>query len=129
MRFLALLMCSLLLPIAAHALTVDTPLPDSAQEARAKALFRDIRCVVCQSEPLADSPSEMAKTMRAAIREQIASGMSDDEVKAFLVSRYGDFILMQPPFKSSTLLLWLGPLLIFIAALLGVVRFFRRQSA
>jgi cytochrome c-type biogenesis protein CcmH len=119
----------ILLPVSVMALTVDTPLADPAQEARAKALFHEIRCVVCQSEPLADSPSDMAKTMRLAIRDQIASGMSDDEVKTFLVSRYGDFILMSPPFKPTTYLLWFGPLIIFTLACWFMLRFFRKSRA
>ena len=117
------------LPASALALSVDTPLADAAQEARAKALFRELRCVVCQSEPLADSPSDMAKAMRLAIREQIASGMSDEEVKEFLISRYGDFILMNPPLKPATYLLWFGPLMIFVAAGWFVLRFFRKPAA
>lgn len=121
------LLFSLLLAFNAVALSADTPLAKPEDEARAAALFREIRCVVCQSEPLSDSPSDMAKTMRMAIREQIENGMSNDEVKAFLVSRYGDFILMQPPLKPVTYLLWFGPLAIFGIACFVMLSFFRRQ--
>lgn len=105
----------MLLQIApALALAVDTPLPDSAQEARAKALFHDVRCVVCQSESIAESPADIAADMRRLIREKIAAGESDEAIKTYLVKRYGDYILMQPPVKRATLLLWFGPLMVLL---------------
>ena len=112
----------------AQALPVDTPLPDAVQEARAQALFREVRCVVCQSEAIADSPAEVAADMRKLIRERVAAGDSNEAIQAYLVSRYGDYILMRPPLKSSTALLWFGPLVIFIAGLLLTLRFFRHPG-
>lgn len=94
----------------------DRPLPDAAQEARAQRLFDDIRCVVCQHEAIADSPAGIASDMRRLVRDQIAAGRTDAEVKAGLVSRYGDFVLFQPPVRLGTWLLWFGP----FAALLAV---------
>ncbi len=87
----------------------DAPLADPSQEARAKALFGEIRCVVCQHESIIDSPASIAADMRWLVREQIASGASDDEIQQDLVRRYGDYVLFKPPFKGSTLILWLGP--------------------
>ncbi|MDE3015999.1 MAG: cytochrome c-type biogenesis protein CcmH [Pseudomonadota bacterium] len=105
----------LLLAGQAFALVVETPLADGAQEARARALFHQIRCVVCEGQAIADSPADVASDMRRLIRDRIASGDSDAAIKAYLVSRYGDFILMQPPLKADTWILWFGPILVLLA--------------
>lgn len=94
---------------AEPAATPDRPLPDAAQEARARALFADIRCVVCQHESIADSPAGIAADMRRLVREQIAAGQSDRAVRQDLVRRYGDYVLFQPPVRAGTWLLWFGP--------------------
>lgn len=96
--------------------TPDRPLPDAAQEARARALFADIRCVVCQHEAIADSPAGIAADMRRLVREEIGAGRSDGQVRDDLVRRYGDFVLFKPPVRAGTWVLWFGPL----AVLLGV---------
>ena len=90
----------------------DVPLADPSQEARAKALFSEIRCVVCQHESIVDSPASIAADMRGLVREQIVAGRSDDEIQQDLVRRYGDYVLFRPPFKGATVLLWLGPFLL-----------------
>jgi cytochrome c-type biogenesis protein CcmH len=110
----------------------DRPLPDAAQEARARALFEDIRCVVCQHEAIADSPAGVAADMRRLVREEIASGATDSQVRADLVRRYGDFVLFKPPVRSGTWLLWFGPgvLLALVAgALLWAARRRRVEPA
>ncbi|MGO4411311.1 MULTISPECIES: cytochrome c-type biogenesis protein [unclassified Brevundimonas] len=94
----------------------DRPLPDAAQEARARALFGDIRCVVCQHESIADSPAGIAADMRRLVREEIASGKSDLAVRQDLVRRYGDYILFQPPVRAGTWLLWFGPFALVLGA-------------
>lgn len=104
----------------------DRPLPNAGQEARAQALFRDIRCVVCQHEPISDSPAAVAADLRRLVREEIAAGRSDDQVRAGLVQRYGDFVLFKPPLRSETLLLWFGPALAALAVLCGLVWTARR---
>lgn len=109
---------------SAFALNVDTPLSDAVQEARAQNLFHQIRCVVCQSEAIADSPAEVARDMRRTVRELVTNGKSDAEIKDYLVQQYGDHILMQPPFKPSTALLWLAPVLVLCAAALIARRCF-----
>jgi cytochrome c-type biogenesis protein CcmH len=106
----------------------DAPLADATQEARARALFRDIRCVVCQSEPIADSPSKVAADMRALVRERIAAGDSDEAILSFLRQRYGDVILMTPPFSALTWALWLGPALVTLLAALSLRAYFRRSG-
>lgn len=107
----------------------DMPLPDAAQEARAQRLFDDIRCVVCQHEAIADSPAGIASDMRRLVREEIAAGRTDAEVRADLVARYGDFVLFKPPVRIGTWLLWFGPFtaLLLVGAVLLVVG--RRRKA
>ena len=95
----------------------DRPLPDAAQEARAQALFDRIRCVVCQHEAIADSPAVIAADMRQLVREEIAAGRSDAEIREDLVRRYGDFVLFQPPVRFATWLLWFGPAILLAAVL------------
>ena len=97
--------------------TRDTPMADPAQETKARAFMREIRCVVCQSQSIDESDAEIAAQLRNAIREQMAAGKSEDEIRDFLVARYGDFVLLKPPFKPTTLILWLGP---FALAAVGV---------
>ena len=88
-------------------------LKDPALEARARALSTELRCLVCQNESIDDSDAELAHDIRVLVRERIAKGESNAEIRAFLVSRYGDFILLKPPFETSTLLLWFSAPLVF----------------
>ena len=94
----------------------DRPLASPSQEARAQALFKDVRCVVCQHESIADSPAGIAADMRSLVREEIAAGSTDEAVRADLVRRWGDYILFKPPVNVATLLLWFGPLLLVLLA-------------
>ena len=103
----------------------DRPLPDAGQETRARALFTDIRCVVCQHESIADSPAGIAADLRGLVREQIAAGRSDAQIKADLIRRYGDYVLFQPPLRIGTWLLWFGPFA--LAAGAGVVLVLRAR--
>ena len=89
--------------------------PNRAQEAHARALFREIRCVVCQNESIDDSDAEVAGNLRQAVRAQVAEGRTDQQIKAYLVQRYGEFILMRPLFSPGNALLWLSPFLIVLA--------------
>jgi cytochrome c-type biogenesis protein CcmH len=83
-------------------------LADPALEARARALSAELRCLVCQNESIDESHADLARDLRLLIRERISKGESNEQVRAFLVSRYGDFILLKPPFNLQTLLLWLS---------------------
>ena len=107
--------------------TRDTPLSDPVQEAKARAFMREIRCVVCQSQSIDESDAEIAAQLRNVIREQMAAGKSEDEIRDFLVARYGDFVLLKPPFKTTTLLLWVGPF-VLVAIGFGIVLLQRRQN-
>jgi cytochrome c-type biogenesis protein CcmH len=103
----------LLACLAGPALAVqpDEVMKDPALETRARALSSELRCLVCQNESIDDSEAPLARDIRILIRERIGKGESNDAVRDYLVSRYGDFILLKPPFKPETLLLWLSPVL------------------
>ena len=105
-------------------------LADPALEARARAISREIRCLVCQNENIDESGADLARDLRRLVRERLVAGDGDQAVRDFLVARYGDYVLLKPPFKTGTLVLWLGaPLLLLLAggALLLAAR--RRQRA
>jgi len=103
-------------------------LPDPAQEARARELFRDVRCLVCQNESIDDSDADLAQDLRRVVREQVAAGRSDAQVKGFLTERYGEFVLLRPAFSLGNALLWLTPLLAVLAgAGLWIARLRRRE--
>ena len=88
---------------------MDAPTPDAAFELRLKKLETELRCLVCQNQTLADSNADLADDLRREVRGLARAGKSDDEIKAYLVARYGDFVLYNPPVKSTTWLLWGGP--------------------
>jgi cytochrome c-type biogenesis protein CcmH len=89
-------------------------LADPAQEARAEHLFGQLRCLVCQNESIDDSSADLAKDLRLIVRQQVAAGRSDSQIRSFLVDRYGEFILLKPSFSVGNALLWLAPLLIVL---------------
>jgi len=107
----------------------DAPLDDPVLESRARDLARQIRCLVCQNQSIFDSDADLAKDLRQVVRERIILGESDLAVTDYLVARYGDFVLLKPPIKPKTYLLWFGPALIMLFAGIGVVRFLRRTGA
>ena len=96
------------------------PLADPAQEERAQALDREIRCLACQNEPISQSTSEIAADMRRLVRERIAAGESDAEIRAFFRERYGAFVLLRPPMDARTWALWAAPFALLAAGLIGV---------
>lgn len=102
----------------------EQTLPDPAQEARAQSLFREIRCVVCEGQSVAESNVALAADMRGLIRAFIREGKSDAQVKEYLVARYGEEILFSPPVTSGTALLWAAP---FMLLLFGLARFAIRR--
>jgi cytochrome c-type biogenesis protein CcmH len=101
---------------------------DPAIEARLNAMSTELRCLVCQNQTLADSSAPLAEDLRREIRLQLNAGKTDKEVIDYLVSRYGDFVLYKPPFKSSTALLWLGPFVLMLAGLAGLLLMLRRRQ-
>lgn len=107
-------------------------LDDPQQEMRARAISKNLRCMVCQNQSIDDSDAELAGDLRRIVRERIAAGDTDREVYDFVVARYGDFVLMTPPFGPATLLLWLGPALVLVlggGVVLTVLRRNRERPA
>ncbi len=90
-------------------------LTDPAQEARARALFKEVRCLVCQNESIDASHAELAQDLRAIVRQEVAAGRSDIEVRRFLTDRYGEYVLLKPQFSWANAALWLAPLLVVLA--------------
>jgi cytochrome c-type biogenesis protein CcmH len=101
-------------------------LADPAQEARAQSLEREIRCVQCENEPIAQSTADIAADMRRLVRERVAAGDSDEEIRTYFRQRYGDFVLFRPPWDARTWALWGAPFLLLGAGLLGVLTMRRR---
>ena len=102
--------------------TYVTPLADPVLEARAKALQKELRCLVCQGQSIDESNADLATDLRRLIRQQIQQGLSDDDIKNFLVARYGVFVLMKPPVQQDTAFLWFGPAILVLvgAGVIGV---------
>lgn len=105
--------------LMAFQLAAEAPLPDADQEARAQNLMREIRCVVCENEPVSQSTADIAVDMRRAIRRQVDEGRSDSEVRAFFTDKYGQFVSFRPPTEGLGILLWAFP----FALLAGVAGF------
>ena len=97
------------------------------QENRYQNLTAELRCVVCQNQSVADSNAELAQDIRDLVRNKIIAGQSDEQITGFLVERYGDFVLYNPPIKTKTYLLWLGPLILLLVGLVGLGYFIRRH--
>ena len=131
MKIRALLLALLfaLTPVAGFAaVSPDEQLSDPKLEARAREVSKELRCMVCQNESIDDSDAELAKDLRMLVRKRILAGDTNAEVKQYLVARYGEFVLMKPPFQPATWLLWLGPGVILLGGGIGVILFLRRSS-
>jgi len=101
---------------------------DPAVEARMISISEELRCLVCQNESLAASHAELAEDLRREVRSLIRDGKSDAEIRDYLVSRYGDFVLYRPPVKPTTWLLWFGPFVILAGAIIGLIAYLRRRA-
>lgn len=112
----------------AHAASIDQPLMDAAQEKTAHSVFRELRCVVCAGQSLAESDATLAIQMRAHVRELVAQGKTEDEILAHFRARYGDQILLTPPLEEKTALLWLAPLLLLGGGVYAVWRMTRQKN-
>ncbi|MGC2414110.1 MAG: cytochrome c-type biogenesis protein [Stellaceae bacterium] len=122
---LALTFAASMAPGPAHAVRPDEMLADPLLEARAREVGSELRCLVCRNQSIDDSDADLAHDLRVLVRERIKAGDTDDQVIAYIRSRYGDFVLLRPPFEVGTLLLWGGPLLILIAGGVAIARFYR----
>ncbi|MBK1670315.1 hypothetical protein CKO28_20015 [Rhodovibrio sodomensis] len=129
-RSLGAFAIALAVALAAPAAAVqpEEKLADPQKEQRAQELGEEIRCLVCQSESIANSNADLAKDLRVLIREKIQAGQSNQEIKDFLQSRYGDYVLLRPPVKPETYVLWYGPAAITALGALGVGVFFWRRN-
>lgn len=129
LRLAAVLALSFSLGMPAAAVEPDEILADPALESRARALSAELRCMVCQNQSIDDSDAPLARDLRILVRERISAGDSDSEVIDFLVVRYGEFILLKPPFNVETVALWLAPPAILIIGGIVAVVLFRRRRA
>ncbi len=126
MRRLALALCLL----AGPALAVGLPsemLPDPAQEQRARDIGHELRCMVCQNQSIEESEADLARDLRRIVRERVAAGETNDQVVAFIHDRYGDFVLLRPPFTLATAALWGAPFLALGGGILAIVLLRRRR--
>lgn len=127
---LTALLAVLLLAVAAGsglAVQPDEILDDPKLEERAREISKGLRCLVCQNQSIDDSDADLARDLRVLVRERLKAGDSNDEVIDFVVARYGDFVLLEPPMKASTYVLWYGPAAIALIAVLAAVFYFRRS--
>jgi cytochrome c-type biogenesis protein CcmH len=125
---IVLALAAALAPLPAHAVRPDEMLSDPGLEARAREVGSELRCLVCRNQSIDDSDADLAHDLRVLVRQRIAAGDSNDQVIAYIRSRYGDFVLLQPPFKIGTLLLWGGPVLILVLGGVALVRFYRSKA-
>ncbi len=124
---LVLALALLVTPLTAFAVSSPADmLPDAAQESRARALGKELRCMVCQNQSIEDSEVGLARDLRLIVRERITAGDNDAQVKEFLHARYGDFVLLRPPFAWSTAILWATPVVALLAGL-GLILAARRR--
>jgi cytochrome c-type biogenesis protein CcmH len=128
MNKLIVLLASLLLSVSLSAKEAAPLAEDPAVEKRLVNIAEELRCLVCQNESLAGSQADLAKDLREEVRGLIKSGKSDEEVKDFLVSRYGDFVLYRPQVKPITYALWAGPFVLLLVGIVVLVRYLRRRN-
>jgi cytochrome c-type biogenesis protein CcmH len=127
MRVLAAALCAVVLGTAtAFAVEPGEMLKDPKLEARAEAISKTLRCVVCQNETIDDSEAPLAHDMRLLVRERLVAGDTDAQARAYLVARYGDFVLLKPPVQANTILLWTAP---FVLLVIGAGLFALRMRA
>jgi cytochrome c-type biogenesis protein CcmH len=123
------LLAALVTPTLAFAVTSDEMLKDPVLESRARDLSRELRCMVCQNQSIDDSEAPLAKDLRVLVRERLTQGDSDKQVLDFLVARYGEFVLLRPPFEWHTLLLWGVTPAALIVGMIGLIVIVRRRKS
>lgn len=129
MKILVSLIIFLLSGIFSASIAVDTQSFKSAEhQQRYQGLIKELRCLVCQNQNLADSNADLAKDLRREVYQMVDRGETNESIIEFLASRYGDFVLYRPPFKASTALLWLGPFVLLIVGVVSLVLIVRRRA-
>jgi cytochrome c-type biogenesis protein CcmH len=129
LAFAGTLLVALALAIPALAVQPDEVLPDPALESRARALSRELRCMVCQNQSIDDSDAPLARDLRILVRDRLKAGDSDRQVVDYLVDRYGEFVLLKPRVAWHTAVLWASPVLVLLIGVLALVRLRRRAAA
>lgn len=127
MRTLLVVLTTLWLALPAFAVNPDEMLADPALEARARAISEGLRCLVCQNESIDDSDADLAHEIRVLVRERLTAGDSDDQVRQYLVDRYGEFVLLKPVFAWHTLLLWAAAPAVLLAGVIVLAAGIRRK--
>ncbi|WP_321395304.1 cytochrome c-type biogenesis protein [Emcibacter sp.] len=130
MRVFVLTILFFCLAQTAFAIGVDDGrLKDPAQEERAQALMKQLRCLVCQNQSIVDSNAELAQDLRMVVRERIRAGETDEQVLSYMTDRYGDWVLLKPPLKSKTMMLWFSPLILLVSGAGFAVLYLRRRPS
>ena len=117
-----------LAPLASLAVEPGERLDDPVLEARARDISKGLRCLVCQNQSIDDSDAGLARDLRVLVRERLSAGQTNDQVIAYVTARYGDYVLLEPPLKPTTYLLWFGPAVIFLAGGAAVIMYLRRRN-
>jgi cytochrome c-type biogenesis protein CcmH len=128
--FLRVCLLACLLAVGGRALAIDTvaAFADPVLQHRYETINRELRCLVCQNQTIADSNATLAQDLRREVREMIAAGKSDDEIRDFMIERYGDFVLYRPRMTAQNFLLWAAPALLLLGGAVAVVRVVRKRS-
>jgi cytochrome c-type biogenesis protein CcmH len=127
-RFHLLMLAVLSLATSAHAVLPSEQLADPKLEARARAISQELRCVVCQNQTIDDSDATLAHDLRVIVRERLTAGDGDEQAKAYILRRYGPYVLLTPPLEPETLVLWFGPLFVLLAGAAGSIIYLRRRD-
>jgi cytochrome c-type biogenesis protein CcmH len=128
--FLRACLLACLLALGGQALAIDTEaaFDDPVLQHRYEAINRELRCLVCQNQTIADSNATLAQDLRREVREMIAAGKTDDEIRDFMIERYGDFVLYRPRMTAQNFLLWAAPALLLLGGAVAVVRVVRKRT-
>ncbi|WP_339863057.1 cytochrome c-type biogenesis protein [Paremcibacter congregatus] len=128
MRHILILLICCLASVSAQAIGVDKDrLNDPVQEARAQEIMKQLRCLVCQNQSIVESDASLAQDLRAIVREQVKAGKTEAEILDFMTARYGDWVLLKPPVRGSTIVLWFGPLILLLGGGFLVIRYVRQR--
>lgn len=125
---LAALLLALVVAAPAYAIEPQEQLTDPALEARARTLGQELRCLVCQNELIDDFNADLARDLRTIVRERLTAGDSDQQVLGFVTARYGEYVLLRPPVRAGTLVLWFGPVVLLVAAIIAMTLRRRRRA-
>jgi cytochrome c-type biogenesis protein CcmH len=127
-RTVLVALLALAVAVPACAIEPQERLTDPALEARARTLGQELRCLVCQNESIDDSNADLARDLRTIVRERLTAGDSDQQVLGFVTARYGDYVLLRPPIRAGTLVLWFGPVVLLVAIIIAMMLLRRHRA-